>query len=352
MKFLSLIGSEQKKDNNIHGMELKPMTSREIVRRTLEYSDPERVARSFGDSDFCRAGCTAETHATDWEPVGGGRWERTDEWGNAWARIDPTSKGEVVKGVLDDISAIDEYEFPDYSHSVGYAGVCEGRTEFPDKWLIGSLPGFAFNIARKMRKLDQYLTDLILEKDRMHVLHDRIDAMLEDMIRNYASAGVDSVMFPEDWGTQSQTLISPDMWREEFFPRFEKLCGIAHGLGIHVFMHSCGRIEAIVPGLMEAGIDLLQFDQPDLHGIDALAAHQERGKITFWCPVDIQKTLQLRDEQIIRDKVREMLDKLWRGRGGLIAGYYTDNASIGLDPKWQECACDEFIQSGIATRYK
>ena len=67
------------------------MTSREIVRRTLDFESPERVARSFEPSDFAGAGCTAPTRATDWQAVGGGRWERTDEWGNLWARIDLTS---------------------------------------------------------------------------------------------------------------------------------------------------------------------------------------------------------------------------------------------------------------------
>ena len=323
------------------------MTSREVVQRTIDYSGPERVARSFEDSDLAGAGCSATTHATEWKEVGGGRWERTDEWGNTWGRVDTTSKGEVVKGVLDDISAMGSYEFPDYSRPEDYVRVAQRRAEIPDKWLNGGIPGFAFNIARKMRKLDQYLMDLLLETDRMHELHDRIDVLVEDMIRNYAAAGVDGVMFPEDWGTQSQTLISPDLWRREFFPRFRKLCGIAHDLGIKVFMHSCGKIGAIVPGLMEAGIDVLQFDQPDLHGIDVLASRQEECKITFWCPVDIQKTLQQRNETVIRNKAREMLDKLWRGRGGFIAGYYGDNNSIGLDPKWQDYACDEFLKAGV-----
>ena len=327
------------------------MTSKEIVRRTIGYAEPERVARSFQEPDICGTGCATKTHATDWQEVGNGRWERTDEWGNTWERIDPTSKGEVVKGVLDEISALDSYEFPDYSSPADYTGVSERRANVPDKWLNGDIPGFAFNIARKMRRLDQYLMDLVLEADRMRELHDRIDLMVEDMIRNYAAAGVDGVMFCEDWGTQNQTLISPEMWRAEFFPRFQKLCGIAHDLDIKVFMHSCGKIGAIVPGLMEAGIDVLQFDQPDLHGIDVLASHQERGQITFWCPVDIQKTLQQRDEKVIRDKAREMLDELWHGRGGFIAGYYGDNASIGLDSKWQEYACDEFTTSGFSVNY-
>jgi len=327
------------------------MTSREIVRRTLDYSGPERVARSFGDSDFQWANCDVKTRASDWQEIGGGRWERIDEWGNLWARLDSTSKGEVVRGVLDNLGSMESYEFPDYSRMADYAPVSARRAAAPDTWLIGGMPGFAFNIARKMRKLDQYLMDLVLEADRVHALHDRIDHMLETMIRNYAAAGVDSIMFPEDWGTQNQTLISPAMWREEFFPRFANLCGIAHTLGIEVFMHSCGKIEAILPGLMEAGVDVLQFDQPNLHGIDTLAAHQERGQITFWCPVDIQKTLQQRDEGIIRAKAGEMLTKLWRGRGGFIAGYYGDNDSIGLDPKWQGYACDEFMRTGIAANY-
>ena len=36
-------------------------------------------------------------------------------------------------------------------------------------------------------------------------------------------------------------------------------------------------------------------------------------KITFWCPVDIQKTLQTKDEEKIRSEAREMIDKLWKG---------------------------------------
>lgn len=319
------------------------MTSRKIVQRTLDYEYPERVARSFEDSDMIHASCAVQGYATEWKEVGGGRWERIDEWGNLWARIDATSKGEVVRGILENWNDLDTYRFPNFSQEEDYAIVSEQRGNHLDKWLIGNIPGFAFNIARKMRKLDQYLMDLLLEKDRIHALNDRIDIMIEDMIRNYAAAGVDAVMFWEDWGTQQQTLISPRIWKEEFFPRFVKLCEIAHELGIKVFMHSCGKIEAIVPGLIEAGIDVLQFDQPDLHGIDPLAGYQEQSKITFWCPIDIQQTLQSRDEQIIRAKARAMLDKLWQGRGGFIAGYYEDNASIGLEPKYQKYACDEFI---------
>ncbi len=326
------------------------MTSREIVHRTLRFTHPERVGRSFHDSDFVSARHTAPSKAMPWAEYEPGKWESTDVWGNTWGRIDATSKGEVVRGVLEDFADLETYEFPDWSNPDDYDSVREKRVEYPDRWLTGGLPGFAFNIARKMRRLEQYLADLLLERDRIRQLHDGIDDLLETTIRNYADAGVDAVMFPEDWGTQNGTLIGPDLWREEFFPRFERLCATAHALNVKVFMHSCGRIEAIVPGLIEAGIDLLQFDQPDLHGIDQLARYQETNRITFWCPVDIQVTLQTRDAGVIESKVDEMLAKLWKDDGGFVAGYYGDNASIGLDSEWQEVACRRFISEGVAGR--
>ena len=330
------------------------MNSRQIIERTLDLTGPARVACSFphGQDDFVGAVHTAETHATEWQRIDQKLWRRKDEWGNIWRRLDSSSKGEVAEGAIKDLEDADSYEFPDFSDSKDYQQTRKIRQENPDKYLLAGVPGFAFNIARKLLKLDSYLVALMLEAERVGKLHDRIDKLVADMIVNYAAAGVDGICFPEDWGTQTQTLVSLQMWREEFFPRFVKLCGLCHKCGIRVFMHSCGKITAIIPDLSQAGVDVLQFDQPTLHGIDTLAGFQESAKISFWCPVDIQKTLQTRDEQVIRGEAREMLDKLWRGRGGFIAGYYTDNDSIGLTPEIQSWACDEFTRYGLADRYR
>ena len=328
------------------------MHSREIIHRTLDYDRPKRVGQSFGISDIATCGHTVKTHATDWEKVDENQWRRTDEWGNVWSRLDPTSKGEVSESVLKSVDDAEGYEFPDFSNRGDYEQAAGQGRKYSEKFVLGVLPGFAFNIARKLLKLDEYLMALMLDRARLSKLHDRIDGLCCDMIRNYAAVGVDGIFFCEDWGTQNQTLVSPEIWREEFFPRFRKLCGEAHEAGLKVFMHSCGKITAIIPGLIKAGVDALQFDQPTLHGINTLAELQELGKITFWCPVDIQKTLPLRDEGIIRAQAREMLDKLWEGRGGFMAGYYSSNEAIGLSEEVQGWACDEFVRFGLAERYR
>ena len=95
------------------------MTSKEIVERTLNYQCPERVARSFGDSDFVLVKADVKTRATCWVMAGNGKWERFDEWGNLWRGLNSTSKGEVEKYVLEDVSQVDGYELPDNWQSCG-----------------------------------------------------------------------------------------------------------------------------------------------------------------------------------------------------------------------------------------
>jgi hypothetical protein len=256
-----------------------------------------------------------------------------------------------VRGALEDLAEVETFPLPDFSDTRAYEAAAETFAAHPDHWHIGSIHGFTFSVARKLRRMEQYLVDLLLDGERMAVLHDRVDEQIVAQMVGMREAGADCIMIAEDWGTQRALLIRPRLWRQEFKPRFTRLCATAHALGLRVFMHSCGRMTAIIPDLIEAGVDLLQFDQPALHGIDALARFQDLGRITFWCPVDIQTTLQTKDEVAIRADAREMIEKLWRGRGGFVAGFYGDEPSIGLEPRYQRMASDEFLARGVCAAF-
>lgn len=322
------------------------MESREIVLRTLEFTGPARIAASMPPpywNDLTHVSYHLQGYAAEWQDVGGGRQEYVDEWGNTWARIDAYSKGEVARGAIEDINAVTTHPLPDLANPANFAHL----RDLPDegKFRVGGLPGFPFNVARKMRRLDQFLMDLILERDKIQVLLKRVEDLLAEVILQYAAVGVDGVMFPEDWGTQLGLMIHPRMWRELFKPGFARLCAVAHEQSVKVLMHSCGKITAIIPDLIEVGIDALQFDQPRLHGLDALAAF--RGKIAFWCPVDIQTTLQTQEAGLIEAEARALIEMLGGPEGGFIAGYYAGNEAIGLDPRWQDIACQAFSRYGV-----
>ncbi len=297
-------------------------------------------------NDFCGAGPDPDPNhpPTGWEQVDSGRWERTDEWGNTWARIEGFSKGEVARGVIQDWDQLDEIELPDYDLPERYERAAETYSASPDRFRLGHLGGFPFNIARKMRRLDNFLMDVMIEPDRCERLLGMVEEQLHHGIRRLAEAGADAIMFAEDWGTQDRLLVPPDLWRRMFKPGFERLCATAHGNGVFVIIHSCGYLYEVINDMIEAGIDVFQFDQPQLYGIDTLA-DEFGGRTTFWCPVDIQKTLQTRDQDRIEADAKAMIEKLGAG-GGFIAGYYGGNEAIGLDPSVQDIACRAFVKHG------
>ncbi|MHC4481460.1 MAG: uroporphyrinogen decarboxylase family protein [Planctomycetota bacterium] len=326
------------------------MSSRDVVIKTLEHAGADRIAMALPapyPSDFCHASPAPDPRHPDgaWERTAAGRWERTDEWGNTWTRLEGFSKGEVSRAVLEDWDLLDELELPDYSLPERYEPPARAFAAGPEKFRIGHLPGFPFNVARKMRRLDNFLVDVLVERDRAERLLAMVEEKLHQAIAGLADAGADAVMFPEDWGTQDRLLVSPQVWREVFQPGFERLCRTAHGRGVAVFIHSCGYIREAMEAMIEAGIDLFQFDQPKLYGIDSLA-DQFAGRTTFWCPVDIQRTLQTREAALIEADAKQMIERFGADGGGFVAGYYGSNEALGLEPHWQDLACRAFVRHG------
>ncbi|MDH7569967.1 MAG: uroporphyrinogen decarboxylase family protein, partial [Armatimonadota bacterium] len=270
-----------------------------------------------------------------------------DEWGNEWRRLESITKGEVHHGVLQDSwDLLETYEFPRTHDPALYE---RARAECAEHhaqgyYVLGSV-GWPFNIARYLRRMENFLADVAAEPERVEDLLWRITRLLEREILRLADAGVDGIMSGEDWGTQDRLLVSPATWRRLFKPCFRHLCAAAHSRGLSVWLHSCGHVSEVLEDWVEVGIDVCQFDQPELHGIDFLAEHFG-GRMHFWCPVDIQHTLPTRDPQRIEQAAREYVEKLGGFGGGFVAGYYGSNEALGLDPEYQAIASRAFMRYG------
>jgi len=277
----------------------------------------------------------------------GSYWEMTDEWGNIWRRLENVTKGEVHHGVIEDSwDLLDSYEFPRTDAPELYEEARARTEEYHRQgFFVRGHVGWPFAIARYMRRMEVFLADCALYPDRVRDLLQRITDILEVEIYRLADCGVDAISSGEDWGTQDRLLVSPQMFRDLFLPCFRQLCGAAHSRGLSVWFHSCGHVSEVLEDWVQAGINVCQFDQPELHGIDYLA-DSFGGRLHFWCPVDIQKTLQTRDPAKIEAAAKYYVERLGAFGGGFIAGYYGSNEALGLDPIYQEIACRAFIKYG------
>ena len=325
------------------------MNSFELVLRTFNFEHPERVAHSFYPSDIVWVGVHSPTHRNGWRRTGEREWQRTDEWGNVWKKTNSTARGTIARGGLQHLKDAASHPFPDFKNQSFYSDVKAAFSINPDKWHIGLLSGSTFEIANSL--LDHYLSDLLLYRDGIRFLHDRIDKLLLDQIAGFKEAGAHAVMIIEDLGDTAQIPMGPGLWRDEFKDRLTALCNHAHHLGLKFAIHTAQE-SALIPELLGTGVDCIQLDNPELYGLDTLELLRKKYNTTFWCPVDIHGTLQTKNEKLIRAEARELLDRLWKGEGGFIAGYYFDNPGLGLHPQWQQYACDEFLKYGTQEWYQ
>jgi hypothetical protein len=136
-----------------------------------------------------------------------------------------------------------------------------------------------------------------------------------ELLEKWAKTDVDALNMMDDWGTQRDLLIHPDMWTEIFKPLYRDYINIAHRAGKKMFMHSDGHTLAIYPHLIELGLDAFN-SQIFCMGIDNLLPF--KGKITFWGEVDRQHLLPEGTTQDIHQAIAKVRDALWQD-GGCIA---------------------------------
>ncbi len=321
------------------------MTSRERVVRSLTFSGTDRIPMCLPEpftNDLAQCSTTADPDwhpSRTWQMEDGAQWE--DEWGNVWRRLSTTTGGEVIEGAVRDWQDLDRYRMPRLDLACRYTRAREIFAEYPDRYRLGGLAGFPFAIMRYLRRVEEFLADVLLYPDQVMELQSRVVDLLKRCMDRWKEAGADGVVFCEDWGTQERLLVSPDTWVRMFRPGYEELTCHARQQGLTVWMHSCGYIRDIVPHLRDAGISVLQLDQPTLSGIDWLR-ETVGGRVNIWSPVDIQRILPTGDRDLIRSSVREMIEKLGSFGGGFMAKYYGSNESLGVKPEWQRWACEAF----------
>lgn len=329
------------------------MTSKEIVIRTITFSSPERLAFGFHNgrfTDITWGGASPTTMKrpprdlqAEFPAFAGELWE--DEWGNVWGRLEELTKGESLAGAIREWEDVDSYQWPDLDNPQRYLACAENWRQQPDKYHLGGIAGWGFNICRYLRKFETYLMDVAAEPEEVEKLLAKTTELICREIACMAEAGADGIMVGEDWGTQDRLLISPKSWRELFQPGITKCCEYAHSLGLQVWMHSCGYVIDIIPELIKSGVDVFQFDQPGLHGAERLG-REFGGQVTFWCPVDIQTTMQSGDRTEIERVANLLVDELGKFNGGFIAGEYPSWEAINVPAESADWACNAFLARG------
>lgn len=313
------------------------MTPREVVSRTIRFQGAERIPYALPErfgSDFAELWMTPSSDA---RPKNG-----VDEWGCVWENIGVSNLGEVKNPVLNDWVDWEKLNIPDIRLSSRWSSLPGARDRADDKFLLA----FGVSLYERIhfvRGLENTWVDIHTAPEELGRLIDVLVDMNLYAIERFAEAGADAYMWNDDWGLQDRLMISPESWREIWKPRYARVYQAAHDAGLLTFLHSCGNIAAILDDLIEIGLDVIQMDQQENMGLDFLG-RKFGGRITFWCPVDIQATMAYGSLDEIRAYCRKLLVTLGRPSGGFIAKCYNDPAGVGQQQEAVEAMCEEFVR--------
>ena len=302
------------------------MDSRERVVRAIEFNGPDRVPLDWDEpliTDISGVGYRQSRQTmTDYGAV------IKDEWDCVWkAPLELRTFGEVAGHPLEDWGNLSQYEFPDPHAKARFAGVrsrveeLHAQDNYHPKYVVGWLGNGLWERLHFLRGIPNCMSDLYRDAERLGWLEDRILDFLVALTEEYAALGVDGVALTDDWGSQRELWVHPKLWRSFFKPRYAELFRAARGRGLHVFMHSCGYIYDVIGDLVDAGVNVLMLDQPDLIGVERLG-REFGGKVCFRCSPDIQKILPGGDRSAIEGATRQLIWHLGRWDGGLIGGSY------------------------------
>jgi uroporphyrinogen decarboxylase len=247
--------------------------------------------------------------------------EGVDAWGIQWAPLPPTyiaGPGEPLESypvapAATSAAELRRLAFPDSRDPALFAGLTD-TVDRNQILLIGQHPAGIMDRFLLLLGMPRGLTALITEPEASGEALERIADYHVALARGYVAAGVGAAWLADDYAGQDGPYIRPELWQRMILPRLARVTAVYVDAGLPVFFHTCGRADALVSDLLDAGVNVLNL-QSEACDLAALKARFGR-RIAFFGGIPSQLML-LGSPNEIRQCVRSAIETL-AGDGGLI----------------------------------
>jgi len=229
----------------------------------------------------------------------------------------------------EDIAA---YPFPDPFAEGRFDKAKRDIDRFGEEYfVIGDVELSLFELAWHLTGLEKYLIALISGDPWVDVLNSRVEAWTLGLAEQLMKCGVDALWFGEDLGSQTSTLISPDIWRQYFKPGYIRMIKKLREINpdILIIMHSDGAVAPLIDDWIEMGIDVFNPVQPNVPGSDPEELKSKYGdRILFFGGIDQQELLPKGKKEEIRAEIKRRISIFGRNRGYLCAPAHILQADV------------------------
>jgi hypothetical protein len=319
------------------------MTPREVVRAAIRFETPDRLPVEMGSLGYSDIFGIGLEHDSERRKTGKG----VDEWGCTWAKSEMANMGQVKGHPLKEYSQVADYPLPDPNDPWIYDRIRETLHAPEAQYKYVNVGQFMvlFERMHTLMGFEKVLEGLYLEPEAMGVIADRLVAYDVAKINRCGEIFGDKIQAyggTDDWGTQIAMFINPGKWREFFLPRYKKIYEAVHSWGWDARLHSCGKLNEVIPLFIEAGLEDINLQQPKALGIKEIGK-KLAGKICFTSLCDIQHTLPVGDKKAIEKEAELLLKKWATPKGGFIFSDYGDGAAIGVPDTTKRVMFNAFL---------
>ena len=274
-----------------------------------------------------------------------------DAYGVLWKRASyyfDAVERPLREGTLEELSRA-PWEEVGAETVAGMGALARRLYETTEHCLVADIPCIGpFEGGCTLRGYEHFLLDLYQNRKFAEALLERItETALRkwDLLLAQVGPYVQVAAQGDDIGMQQSTYISPEMYRRFIKPLHKKIFDLIHSrTRAKVFLHTCGSVYAILPDLLEIGLDVLNPVQSSAAHMDLGRLKREFGKdLCFWGGgIDIQQQLPFLDPQEIKLEIQKTLRIMAPGGGYVFA--FTHNVQPDVPPEKVDGALRAFLE--------
>jgi uroporphyrinogen decarboxylase len=170
-----------------------------------------------------------------------------------------------------------------------------------------------------LRGMQQFMMDLVTDEALAEAVLRKVEEHTTRLALATAAAGVDVLCFYDDAGMQQGLQIAPDLWRRCVKPVWQRILdAVRAGFpDVRFFFHCCGKIEPIVPDIVDLGFHILHPVQPEC--MDFAAVYREFGRrIALAATISAQRTFPFAAPDGVRGTVAQLAELVAADRRAIL----------------------------------
>jgi len=268
------------------------LTSAERIMRVLRREEPDRVPhfewlvdRKVRDAlcpgcktynEFAvRMGHDAVLADPNFKKEQIGPGLKRSEWGYV-TQDTPEEHGIEVESPIKTMEDFERYTPPDPHASGRYVSIEETIREFGGEKAVIVHLNDVFSLPRYLMGMEDLLMSIITAPGLVQAVVDlAVDINLE-MAKEVAARGAKIVYTGDDYAGNRGPFMSPQHFRELFYPGLSRVMGGFKELGLYVIKHTDGNLWPIMDMIIDSGIDCLDPIDPQ-GGMDLAEVKEKYG---------------------------------------------------------------------------